>query len=111
MNESPIHVRLGYNETIESKKSILITEEELLETIKTIKRYKNLRIEELRIKDIIYKRTKEIMIGIRKLEKLFPKIEEKNKKENKKEEKKEEPKEDIEIQLQEIRSRLKSLGR
>lgn len=109
MNESPIHVGLEYEEAINSKKNVLSSEIELLEMIKNLKKYKNLRIEELKIKDSLYKKIMDTLREIKKLEKILPKV--KEKKEIKKEViKKEKPDEDIEFQLREIRGKLRAMS-
>lgn len=114
MNGNPIHIRLNHEESIDSKKNILSLEMNLLKIIKIIERYKNLREEELDIKNSLSKKIKEILTEIKRLKTILPKIkeekEERKKEKGKEKKKKKEDNEDIEFQLQIIKEKLKELG-
>jgi len=119
--ENPVYLKLGYDESIKSKKDLLFSELSLLTILKIIKRYNLLRTEELRIKSEVYKTMKELDISMKKTKSVFPflKIPERaRRQEIKKIEYTEEIKpirevydEDLESQLRDIQERLKSMGR
>ncbi len=73
-NENFIHVKLGYNETIQSKKDILFSQMNLIRILKSIKNYHILRTEELELKTELHVKTKELNAHIRKIQSLLPKI-------------------------------------
>jgi len=73
-NENFIHVRLGHNETIQSKKDILFSQMNLIRILKSIKNYHILRAEELELKKEIHTKTKDINTNIKKIQSMFPKI-------------------------------------
>ena len=73
-NENFIHVKLGYNETLQSKKDILFSQMNLIRILKSIKNYHILRTEELELKKEIHTMTKEVHANIKKIQSLFPKI-------------------------------------
>lgn len=113
-NENFIHIRLGYNETIQSKKDILFSQMNLIRILKAIKDYHILRTEELELKKEIHTKAKELNTNIRKIQSLFPKIPgvvktpqrlkipQKNSKNQTKDT-------DLEKQLREIQQRLKTI--
>ena len=72
--EKLIHVKLEYEEAVQSKKDILSLEANLLTILQTIKRYHPLRIEELKSKSKVYTRIKEIVKNLKQLERTLPKI-------------------------------------
>jgi len=74
MNEEPIHVKLEFNEAIQSKKDILNAELHLLKIAKALKRYHLIRSRELKLKLFLYKQLKDIKVDIKKLETDLPKI-------------------------------------
>ncbi len=107
-----IHVRLEPAEAIESKKYLLLSEENLLEALKSANKYYSLRKEESRLKLKLSKKIKEISIAIRKLENNFPKMTRTRVAENKeKTTHKETHKRDLEAELNEIREKLRAIGR
>lgn len=73
-NENFIHVKLGYDETIQSKKDILFSQMNLIRILKSIKSYHILRTEELELKKELHTKTKELNANIKKIQFLFPKI-------------------------------------
>ena len=114
MNENLIHVKIDYEESVNSKRDILSSEADLLEIVKVIKRYKQMRIEELKIKELLDKKIKETHTEIRKLERIFPRINApKDKKEGIKRIKEGGKYHDKEIEreLSDIKEKLKELGR
>ncbi len=113
---NPVYLRLGYGESLESKRDVLSSEILLLNMIKTIKRYNILREEEFRLKVQLYKLVKELVVSVRKTKATFPfvKIPEKIREKEEGEKRivaKEKVDEDLETQLRKIQERLKSIGR
>ncbi len=120
-DEDLIHIKLEYEEGVESKKDILYSEMELLKIAKVIKRYHVLRLEELNNKINLCNKIKDTKKDITKLNSILPllKIPSILKKEEMHE--KEKPEEitkqvkekhydlSIESQLQEIRDKLQAL--
>jgi hypothetical protein len=129
-NDSLIHVKLDYEEAVESKRDILLTEAELIKTAQTIRKYKELRIKEMILKLELIKRIKDFKNDWRNTKHLLPTLElpklledleeEKHKKEHHKEHKKnkhheEKAKEEkhhdnLELQLRDIQEKLNRLG-
>ena len=122
--ENFIHIKLDYGEALQSKKDILFSEIDLLRTLKIIKKYHEFRSKEFEIKEDYHKKLREILIDLRKVQALLPtiKIPKILNQEQITEEKITEPKitkvlptkkytDEIEIQLQEIKDKLKSLER
>ncbi len=116
--QNPVYLRLRYNESLESKKNILSSEISLLNIIKIARRYHSFRIEELRIKDDLYKSIKKLGLLIRKSKSTLPFLKPPQKKEEEKPVlKKEKIKvkqnvdEKLESQLKDIQEKLKSMGR
>jgi hypothetical protein len=114
--ENPVYLRLESQEARKSKKDILSTEMSLLNIIRAIKNYKELREEEFILRTQIYKTIKETNLAIRKTRSSFPfiklpekqKIEELKVKERKKIERKEDT--DLEFQLKQIQEKLMRMG-
>ena len=113
-DEKLIHVRLEYEDAIQSKKDILSSEMDLLKIIQTIKKYHELRSKEFKLKIKLYRQIKTLLTEIRRLQKNLPelKIPKILKKHETKEiiSKKEIANDDIESQLREIQEKLNSLG-
>lgn len=72
MSGNVIHLKLEYSEAINNRKEVLSAEINILQLIKKIKRYHELRTQELKKKIEIQKKLKEITININKLNKLLP---------------------------------------
>ena len=70
-----IHVRLEYEDAIQSKKDVLSSEMDLLKIIQTMKRYHEIRSEEFRLKIKLYRQIKTLLAEIRRLQKELPKLE------------------------------------
>src|SRR3989339_61856 len=70
-----IHIKFEPDEAIIAKKDFLITEMNLLKIAKVIQRYKQLRIQELKIKIRLQKNFTEIHQDINRLKRILPKIE------------------------------------
>lgn len=69
-----IHVKFGYDEAIKSKKGMLSSQIGLLKIAKIIKMHKALRVEELRLKQMIHRKLKELLTSLNKIEGLLPKV-------------------------------------
>jgi len=125
-NENLIHVKLEYDEALQAKRDILLSEINLLRITSIIKKYHLLRSEELKTKLKIYRRIKEVNANIKKLQMTLPELKipkilkneyeqderEIEEVERKEEQKKESPyDENLEIQLQQIKEKLKAIGR
>lgn len=117
-NENLIHVKLEYEEALQSKRDVLSSEMNLLRIAKTIKNYHLLRTEELKIKSKLYRRIKEVIANIKKMQITLPTLKipeilkkDKEVEEPKKVQVKEKQYDDsLESQLQEIQEKLKSIG-
>jgi len=118
MNEI-IHIKLEYDEALQSKKDILSSELGLLKVAKAIKKHQILRSDELQIKLRLHRKLKELKTNIGKLQQVLPKIKIPEILEGKRESSEEPmiPKVEkrahdssLESQLEEIQARLKQLG-
>ena len=69
-----IHVKLEYDEALQSKKDILNSELGLLKIAKAIKKHQVLRSDELKAKIRLHKKLKELKTNITKLQQVLPKI-------------------------------------
>lgn len=72
--QTPIHIQLGYNESLQSKRAILSSEANLLRVLQTIRRYKPLRLQELSTKIKFKKKLKDTNAEIAKLQLSVPKV-------------------------------------
>lgn len=115
-----IYLKLDYPEVFQSKKDILSSEISLLESVKILRKYRQLRITELKTKLKLYKKIKEVIDGIRKIQRSLPVLENPEIKGRSREEreilmeknigmKKSDYDEGVDSQLQEIRDKLYSL--
>lgn len=115
-NENLIHIKLEYEEAIQSKKEILSSEMDLLKIARTIKKYHSARLEELKQKSRLHRKIKETITNIRKLQTILPKSQSplilpEDKDIPLKTKTKKNPEQDnLEYQLQEIQDKLKSLA-
>lgn len=113
--ENLIHIKLGYGEALQTKRDILSSQMTLLRIAKTIREYDIYRSGELELKSILYKKIKEMKIGLWKLQKTLPKLELPHILRKEGQEKTEftskikHPEENIEEQLREIQKRLNEL--
>lgn len=132
-----IHVRLDYDEAMESRRDLLNTETNLIQIAQATRRYRILRLKELGLKIELFKKIKDFKTNIGKLKILLPKIQipkilkkheeemhfqeeaevEKKKEKKKKTKQKTQPKkekkppaDDLELQLKEIQDKLGKLG-
>jgi len=118
-NENLIHVKLEYEEAVESKKNVLSSEMNLIRIMKIIKQYHFLRLEELKTKAKLYRKLKEIKKDIKNLQIILPTLEIPKILKKEDETKKPEtiiPKEktydtSLESELKEIQEKLKALQR
>ena len=116
-NENLIHIKLEYEEVIQLKKGFLSSEMNLLKIAKSIKKYRFLRLEELKTKLKLYKKIKEIKNNITKLQIILPKIKipeilkkGKGSEEIEKKIKEKQYDKGLESQLREIQNKLKALA-
>ena len=111
-NQNLIHVRLEEDEALDAKRDLLISEENLLEAIKSMKKYFMLRKEELRLKIRLQKNIKEFGSSVKKLENSFPEMEKTPalKKQRKPKEKEEVQDRNLESELDEIKNKLRAIG-
>ncbi len=73
-SENLIHVKLEYEEALQSKKDLLSSEIGLLNVAKEIKKYQILRSDELGIKLRLHRKIKELKTNLIKLQQILPKI-------------------------------------
>jgi len=119
-----IHVKLEHDEALQSKRDILTSEADILKIVQNIRRYKLVRLNELKTKAKLHRKLKEVSTAIKKLEQVLPAIkipkilqdepltssEAPKKRTAKKTTKKHHAYDsDIESQLQDIQDRLKNL--
>ena len=113
MVENLIHIGLNREELVNSKRDILSTEANLIRILQIIKKYRTLRINELKLKTRLLKKLKETKTELKKLEEILPKPKIPKilqRIENKKEEFKISSKKDnLESQLEEIQKKLREL--
>ena len=109
----PVHVKLGFEEAVNSKGSLLSTEINLLTILKNIQTYKKLRKTELSDKIKIRASIKKIIAEIKSIKESLPKTKspEKEKKEAKVEIQKMAKGTKLEAELKDIRERLEKLAR
>jgi hypothetical protein len=125
--QSVIHIKVDYDEALQSKRDILSSERDFLRIIQRIKRYNLLRGEELNNRLRIQNKIKDLRTNLNRINIVFPKvklpeilkrteelkrIEEKEKQEEvtlKQEIEKETEENDIESQLREIQEKLMKL--
>jgi len=72
---SNLHIKLEYSEAINAKKDLLYSEENLIEIAKTIRKYKSLRITEMKLKLKLQKLMKDGVKDLNSLEQTLPKVE------------------------------------
>ncbi|GAH97997.1 unnamed protein product [marine sediment metagenome] len=73
-NENLIHVKLEYGEALQSKRDVLSSEMNLLRITGIIKKYRILRLEELKIKSKLYRKIKEVITNMRNTQTTLPKL-------------------------------------
>ena len=73
-NENLIHVKLEYEEALQSKKDILSSEMNLIKIMKVIRQYRFLRLKELKTKSKLHQRIKEVIANIKKTQTTLPKL-------------------------------------
>ncbi|MDO8528835.1 MAG: hypothetical protein Q7S06_03005 [Nanoarchaeota archaeon] len=107
-----IHVKINEDEALEARRNLLTSEENLLETIKSVKKYFVLRNEELRLKIKFQKNIKEFGSSIKKIENSFPEMNDSPvlKKTRKVAEKQTIQDKSLETELNEIRDKLRAMS-
>ncbi len=116
-SETPVYIKLEYEEALKSKKDILASEIALLKISKIIKNYQHYYLEEIELKNKLLKAIKELKTNSGKIQKILPKPkipEILNKSysfetETKTTAKTKKTEESLESQLQEIQRRLNKL--
>jgi hypothetical protein len=125
--ESIVHIKVDYEEALQSKKDLLSSEMNFLKILKIIKKYELLRREELNNKIRMQNKIRDLKANLTRINQIFPKIKlpdilKKKTIIEKQELKVEKPVEvpikvkeeteedDLEAQLREIQDRLKKLG-
>jgi hypothetical protein len=112
--ENPIYVQLNCEEFNNSKRDILSYQINLINMLKTIKKYSMLRESEFNIKLNLQNKFKETKENLNKLDTNLPKVDKpKPKKESSKEEQPsiEYYNQDLESQLEQIRKKLEEIGK
>ncbi len=117
--ENFIHIKLDYGEALQSKKDILFSEIDLLRILKIIRKYHGLRSKEIEMKEEYQRELRDLLNSLKKTESLLPTIkmprvlkQEKEVKEKPVVQKNKPIKEEtdeIEVQLQQIKDKLRSL--
>jgi len=75
-NESDlVHVKINYSEALQSKRNSLSSQADLINIIKSIKKYNLLREKELTLKEKLYTKIKRINTKIKELKTSLPKPE------------------------------------
>ena len=116
-SETPVYIKLEYEEALKSKKDMLSSEIALLKISEKIKNYQHYRIQEIELKNKLLKAIKELKTNSGKIQKALPKPKipeilnnsqyfETETKPTAKTKKKDES---LESQLQEIQNRLNEL--
>jgi len=72
--ENLIHIKLEYLEAVQSKRDILRTQRDLIEVLKMLKRYHIIRIQELKVKELLLKKIRELKLNLNKMNQAFPRI-------------------------------------
>jgi hypothetical protein len=112
-----VHIKIEYQEALETKKDMLSSEIELIRIMRIMKRYDSLRNNELKLKIKLRRKAVETLTEIRKLQKSFPGLEipesikriEKEHRIYSPTVKKEKHETDLEYELSEIQNKLNSL--
>src|SRR3989344_1928703 len=99
-----LHIKLEPEETLSSKKNLLATEINLLNSIKHLQNYKKHVLEELRSKTLLKSSLREIALDILELNKILPQIKEPKPQVDKQEEKI--SSKNLEQELKDIREKL-----
>ncbi|PIN91056.1 hypothetical protein COU57_02230 [Candidatus Pacearchaeota archaeon CG10_big_fil_rev_8_21_14_0_10_32_14] len=125
MADSPVHIKMNYNEAVASKKDMLVSQMNLLKVRTFLRKYRILRAKELREKEKLKKNMNDAMLLIKKLQESLPKnnvpkIHKVQRIENvpietytpkdKKKEAEQQAYDNLEAELKEIQERLKALG-
>lgn len=69
-----IHIKLEYPEAVQSKRDILGTQRDLIEILRIVKRYHIIRLQEMKLKEILFRKNKELRTSLSKLNLTFPRI-------------------------------------
>lgn len=72
--QSVVHIKVGYEEALQSKKDILSSEADFLRIIRRLKRYNLLRTEELNNRARIQNKIKDLRKNLNRINNVFPKV-------------------------------------
>lgn len=123
--ENLIHLKFEYPEALKGKREILYSEKILIDLIGIIRRYNSSRMEELKLRLKLHRKTKELIAKMGQLQENFPHLDVAkilNKEEERNEEirhpdnklrikRKEEPDNEIESQLRDIQRKLNAISK
>ena len=74
-NENLIHIKLDYEEALQSRKDLLYTEKALIMSAEAIGRYHSSRIDELNMKIKLHRKMKELITILKRIQKDIPDVE------------------------------------
>ena len=104
-NENLIHLKFEHEEAVESRKDLLASQVTLLKILKKIEEHRIYRTREFELKLDLYKKIRELKLGIGSLEKTLPKVKipEILKKQENKEQQEQQEQQGKKVQKKEIR--------
>ena len=115
-SENLIHIKLEFKEAIQSKEDLLTSQMKIIQIQRVLRKYKKLRLEELKLKLKLARTIKDAKVEISKLQKLLPEIKipailkdglpEKKTREL---EAYELPEKDLDVQLSDIQAKLRAI--
>ncbi|MCX6748267.1 MAG: hypothetical protein NT076_01560 [Candidatus Pacearchaeota archaeon] len=106
----PLHIKFEFPEVLDSKKTLLSSEINLLNIAKKISLYKKLRVMEIKRKILLRRKMKELSSLLKKLSLELPKTQDIKQAKIKSQETEIPQKLKLEQELKEIREKLASLG-
>jgi len=74
MNQELVHIKFDYEETLNNKKQLLLSQKNMLRLIRILRQYKELRIKELKLKQKLNEKLTTTSKNIKQIEKIFPKL-------------------------------------
>ncbi len=72
--ENLVHLKFEYQEALTGKREILYSEKVLVNLLAIVKRYNALRMDELKLKAKLHRKTRELINKIKQLDESFPNI-------------------------------------
>ncbi len=73
-NPDPVYIKLDIEEAIDSKRDLLSIQAGILNTMRLLKAYERLRLEEIKSKTKLLRKIKDLGNGLKKLNKDIPKV-------------------------------------